>query len=368
MKVSKVPYLDLGRQNKVFERGFLKDLSKAIKGSGFVLGPAVDEFEKSFAKYLGSNFCIGVSNGTDAIEMAIRALEIGVGDEVIVPTNSFIASALGVTRAGATPVFCDSDENFHLSLDSAETLISNRTKAIIVVSLYGQLPDMNKVMNFAKRHNLKVVEDFAQAQGATFEGRFAGTFGDIGCTSFYPGKNLGALGDAGGVVTQSEDLYNKVMALRTYGSVEKYRHPTIGFNNRIDSIQAKFLTRKLEVLDQWNSQRVLLARRYNEALAAVPSLVLPATVLGANHVWHIYAVLTEQRDSLQKYLNEQGVGTIIHYPTPIHKQGAYRGCKFDEGIRVADTQAGNLLSLPLFPGMSSKEQDYVSEKVREFFS
>jgi dTDP-4-amino-4,6-dideoxygalactose transaminase len=368
MKVRKVPYLDLYRQNKSLEKYFAKDLSRAIKDSAFILGPAVEEFERSFADYLGSKFCVGVSNGTDAIEMAIRALNIGEGDEVIVPTNSFIASALGVTRAGATPVFCDSDENFHLSLSSAESMLSSRTKALVVVSLYGQLPDMNKVMEFAKRHDLKVVEDFAQAQGATFEGRSAGTFGDIGCTSFYPGKNLGALGDAGGVVTQSQDLYNKVMALRTYGGVEKYRHPTIGFNNRIDAIQAKFLTRKLEVLDQWNSQRAFLARRYDEALVGLPSLVLPKTVPGANHVWHIYAVLTEHRDSLQKYLSEQGVGTIIHYPTPIHKQGAYRDCKFDQGIRVADTQASNLLSLPLFPGMASRELDYVSEKVREFFS
>ncbi len=368
MKVSKVPYLDLGRQNKVLERSFLKDLSRVIKGSEYILGPAVDEFEKSFAKYLGSKFCIGVSNGTDAIEMAMRALEIGVGDEVIVPTNSFIASALGVTRAGATPVFCDSDENFHLSLDSAESLISNRTKAIIVVSLYGQLPDMNKVMNFAKRHNLKVVEDFAQAQGATFEGRFAGTFGDIGCTSFYPGKNLGALGDAGGVVTQSENLYNKVMALRTYGSVAKYHHPTIGFNNRLDAVQARFLSRKLELLDKWNSQRVSLAEKYSQALQGTPSLVLPATLPSAYHVWHIYPVLTEKRDSLQTYLEESGIGTIIHYPTPIHKQGAYKGSKFDKNLKNAEVQADRLLSLPLFPGMTNNELDLVVKKIKEFFS
>jgi dTDP-4-amino-4,6-dideoxygalactose transaminase len=367
-KVSSVPYLDLSRQNLKLKKWFRSDFEKSLKASSFILGEDVEKFENAFSSYLGSRFTVGVANGTDAIELAIRALGIGPGDEVIVPTNSFIASALGVTRAGAKAVFCDSDANFHIDLESAERVNGENTKAIVVVSLYGQLPNMDRVLAFAKRYGLRVVEDFAQSQGATYNSRLAGTFGDIGCTSFYPGKNLGALGDAGAVVTNSEELYNRVIALRTYGSSLKYHHPTVGFNSRLDAIQAKFLIRKLELLDSWNKERAKIAKYYSDNLSGIDGLLLPQTIHGANHVWHIYAIRTTLRDSLREYLEERGVSTLIHYPIPIHKQGAYAGSSFDEQIVEANRQGESLLSLPLFPGMLANEVAYVVDQVGSFFN
>ncbi len=366
--IKRVPYLDLSRQNKSIAPDFMNDLLESIDESKFILGDDVANFENEYSQFSNSRYVIGVANGTDAIELSVRALEIQRDDEVIVPTNSFIASALAVTRAGATPVFCDSDENFHLDLESAKRILTPRTKALIVVSLYGQLPDMDRILNFAKEHNLRIIEDFAQAQGATFRSKHAGTFGDVAGTSFYPGKNLGAIGDGGAVTTQSEEIRDRIIALRNYGSPRKYQHPTIGFNSRLDSIQARFLTRKLQHLQGWNKERQQIATKYNQELADLPGLKLPKLVEGSGHVWHIYATLSDHRDQLQKHLESNGVDTIIHYPTPIHLQGAYSGARFDKKIDVATSQSRKLLSLPLFPGMTPHEADFVIRKVREFYS
>lgn len=363
-----IPYLDLQRQNGALLEGFIKDLKSSVEGSDYILGDAVEKFESDFSEYLGSKHVVGVANGTDALELAVRALGLGQHDEVIVPANSFIASALGVTRAGAKPVFCDTDENFHIDLESARRMVSTRTKAIIVVSLYGQLPNMNKIAKFASESNLHVIEDFAQAQGATFEGKSAGTFGVIGCTSFYPGKNLGALGDGGAITTQSDEIYSRLLALRNYGSPKKYHHPIVGFNSRLDAIQAKFLSRKLTKLDKWNQERNHIADIYTTGLSGIDELKLPAVLLGSFHVWHIYAIRTPKRDELQKFLHDRGIASLIHYPVPINMQGAYMGAESDPEMALAINQSSELLSLPLFPGMTDGEASNVVEVVREFFA
>jgi dTDP-4-amino-4,6-dideoxygalactose transaminase len=364
----KVPYLDLPRQNDKIAPAFINDLIESIDESRFILGDDVARFENEYCAFSKSRFAIGVANGTDAIELSVRALEISGPDEVVIPTNSFIASALGVTRAGATPVFCDSDENFHIDLKSAERVLSDNTKAIVVVSLYGQLPNMDKVLAFSQKFNLKIIEDFAQAQGATFNLKHAGTFGDVAGTSFYPGKNLGALGDGGAVTTQDERIRDRIVALRNYGSPQKYQHPSIGFNSRLDAIQARFLSRKLRYLQVWNGERQEIAAKYNKQLAGLPDLELPKLVEGSVHAWHIYALLCDSRDELQKFLASEGVQTLIHYPTPIHLHGAYAEARYDKEIELANYHAAKLLSLPLFPGMTEFETDFVISKVREFYS
>lgn len=363
----KVPYLDLGRQNIGLAKNFSDDLLDAVQHSEFILGKSVEQFENDFSEFIGSSYTVGVANGTDAIELAIRSLKLNTDDEVLVPTNSFIASALGVSRAGSVPVLCDSDENFHLDLDSAKRMLSSKTRALVSVSLYGQLPDMEKVKNFAQENNLLIIEDFAQSQGATYLGQQAGTFGDLGCTSFYPGKNLGALGDGGAVTTQKQELYEQVLALRNYGSTKKYHHPEIGFNSRLDSIQARFLSAKLQKLNDWNAERRELAAFYLSELAGIPNLELPKVVQGSSPVWHIFAILTSKRDELREHLELRGIGTIIHYPVPIHLQGAYAKGRVDKSITNATRQSERLVSLPLFPGMSKLEIEYVVTCVREFF-
>lgn len=364
----RVPFLDLTRQNSPISEQLGQAFAEALETSGFILGSPVTDFETQFSNYLGVSSVIGVANGTDAIELAVRALDLEPGSEIIVPSNSFIASALGVTRAGFTPVFCDNDEDFLIDLNSAERMLSSKTRAIIIVSLYGQLPNMDAVANFAQAHNLYVIEDFAQAQGAKYRGKLAGSFGHISATSFYPGKNLGALGDAGCVVTDDSRLAERVRQLRNYGSEVKYHHPVIGFNSRLDSLQARFLSLKLDKLDEWNAERREISGKYLTGLSGIRDLILPRVLRNREHVWHIFAVRTKKRDELQAYLEAKGIQTIIHYPVCIPDQGAYVGSRTDEYSRKAFYYGQELLSLPMFPGITQEEQDYVISITREFFA
>ena len=310
--------------------------------------------------------CIGVANGTDALEIAMRAVGIGPDDEVIVPANTFIATALGASRAGATPVLVDIDEAHQLIDPSkVEEKITERTKAIVPVHLFGQIAPMAPILEIAKKHDLLVLEDLAQSQGARQNGRRCGGFGHIGGTSFYPGKNLGAFGDAGAVVTTSAALEKKARALRNYGSEIKYHHPETGFNSRMDPLQAAVLSAKLKRLEQWNQQRRDAAARYAAMLEGTAGVTLPFAAEGNEHVWHLYVVRVAERDRVLNALHEAGIGAGVHYPIPIHLQGAYAHLGHSEGdFPMAEKAAKEILSLPLFPEITEEQQARVVEVLK----
>lgn len=364
--VNHVPLMDLSWQAREIKNEVLDAWSEMIDSAEFILGKHVAAFEAEFTEYSGVAGAVGVANGTDALEIAVRALGIGVGDEVIVPANSFIASAIAVSRAGARPVFADClPKTYLLDPASAEAAITERTKAIMPVHLYGQVAPMEALMGVAEHAGISVIEDVAQAQGARQNGTPAGAFGAIGGTSFYPGKNLGAFGDAGAVISTSAELVARSRAIRNYGSETKYEHPEFGFNSRLDSLQAVVLSAKLRKLDEWTEQRERIAQRYSEALSDVAGLELPTVAAGNNHVWHLYVVHHEGRDQIVHELNNRGVGVGIHYPLPIHLQGTYRELGYSEGdFPVAEGSARNCFSLPIYPGMSEKGQDIVIDEVR----
>lgn len=359
-----VPLVDLGWQHREIAGEVDDGWSAVLKGTAFVLGPQVAEFESSFAEFSGVSHCIGVGSGTDALEMALRALEIGPGDEVVLPANTFIATALAVSRVGATPVLADCDPDFHLlSPETIAPVITERTKAIIPVHLYGQMAPVQEIR--AAYPNLPLIEDGAQSQGATRHGAPSGSVADIGATSFYPGKNIGAYGDAGAVLTDSDALAEQVRKLRNWGSEIKYHHPEKGFNSRLDTIQAVVLSAKLKRLENWNGMRQEAANFYAGLLGGSgiePPLVLP----GNNHVWHIYLVEVDERDRVLGELNAAGVGAGIHYPVPIHLQGAYANLGKGVGsFPNAERLAERALSLPMYPGISREDQEYVVARLLE---
>ena len=341
--------------------------ARVLGNTSFILGAEVAEFEASFARFVGVPHCIGVANGTDALELALRALGIGAGDEVVVPTNSFIASALAISRAGATPVFVDCEaETLLLDVADVERKLTPRTRAVMPVDLFGQAAPVEKLAPLLEGRRIAVVEDAAQAQGAERNGRAAGSLGDVAATSFYPGKNLGAYGDAGAVVTASDEIAKRVRALRNYGSEVKYHHPETGFNSRLDTLQAVVLNAKLARLAGWNAARRSAAERYHELLADVPGLKLPATLPGNQHVWHLYVVRVPRRDAVLARLNEAGIGAGIHYPVPIHLQGAYRQRGHGTGdFPVAERAAGEMLSLPMFAEITPAQQERIAKALRE---
>ena len=359
--VGPVPLVDLAIQHEQVATEVDVAFQRILANGSYVLGPDVAEFEAEFAAYSGALYCAGVANGTDAIELALRAFDIGPGDEVIIPANTFVATAGAVRRCGATPVLVDCDPE-HLLLDPAgiESRITSRTRAIVPVHLYGQLAPMKEIVAIAARHGLRVVEDAAQAQGAEHDGRRAGTWGDAAATSFYPGKNLGAYGDAGAVLTSSDAVAESVYALRNHGSTVKYQHPALGFNSRMDTMQAAVLRAKLRRLDDWNAQRNQAAELYSELLAARPEVTLPVTLPGNRHVWHLYVVQVAERDRVLAELNAAGVGAGIHYPVPVHLHGAYVDLGHCAGdFPVAEAAADRIISLPLYPGITFEQQDWV---------
>lgn len=356
-----VPLVDLAIQHREVAAEVAQRLEHVFSAGSYVLGPPVVEFESEFAAYSGVAHCVGVANGTDAIELALRAVGVGYGDEVIIPANTFVATAGAVSRAGAVPVLVDCDPRY-LLIDPAaiEERISNRTRAIVPVHLYGQLAPMEQIIEIAARHGIPVVEDAAQAQGAERAGRRAGAWGDAAATSFYPGKNLGAYGDAGAVVTRSDSIAQSMYGLRNHGSTVKYVHPELGFNSRLDSMQAAVLSAKLPRLDAWNRQRQEAAELYSVLLADQPGVTLPSATPGNVHVWHLYVIQVADRDRVLTELNAAGIGAGIHYPVPVHLHGAYAHLGYTPGdFPVAEATASRILSLPLFPGITAEQQEQV---------
>ncbi len=364
-----IPLVDLKSQLKFIKKEALEKVESILDKCNFILGDEVSQFEKEFAAYINAKYCIGVANGTDALHLSIRAANIGHGDEVIVPANTFIATALGVTLAGATPVFVDINEkNFLLDVNQAKRQITSKTKAIIPVHLYGRMMDLTELQALAQKHQLTIIEDAAQAHGARLNGKYAGTIGVMGCFSFYPGKNLGAFGDGGLIATNSDEIYDKVIALRNYGSPKKYHHPVIGFNSRLDTLQAAFLSIKLKFLDQYNNARYEAATKYVESLNSISDIILPEIPPKGSHVFHLFVIRTSRRDELLQYLNDKGIGAGIHYPIPIHLQGAYKNLGYTEGsFPVTEKLAKEILSLPIFPEISDEQIKYITDHIKKYF-
>jgi len=345
---------------------------RRVMGSGwYILGEEVEAFEEEFSAYLGAKHCIGVGNGLEALHLVIRGYDIGPGDEVIVPANTYIATWLAVSYAGALPVPVEPDPaTYNIAPARIEAAITSRTKAILPVHLYGQAADMDPIMAIAQKYHLKVVEDCAQAQGACYRGRKAGVLGDAAGFSFYPGKNLGAYGDAGAVVTNDDALARRVRSLRNYGSQKKYYNDEKGFNSRLDPLQAAFLRVKLGHLDEWNQRRQTIAHRYLERLQSVHGLVLPYVPSWADPIWHIFVIRHARRDDLQKHLSRNGIGTLIHYPVPPHLSTAYHELGLRTGaFPITEELANTVLSLPIGPHLRMDSVDEVIEAIKtlEYF-
>jgi len=361
-----IPPVDLRLQHREVAEEIARGFEAVLSDTSFILGRAVTDFEKAYAEFTGARHCIGVANGTDALELALRAAGADAETEVLVPANTFIATALAVARAGARPVLVDCDPDFYLmDVEQAAARVTRRTRFIMPVHLYGQMAPTERLDALAAANGLAIIEDAAQAQGARRRGRMAGTWGLAAGTSFYPGKNLGAYGDAGAVTTSSDDLAKRIRALRNYGSEVKYHHPETGFNSRLDSLQAVVLSAKLKRLGAWNAARQDAARRYDALLANVPGVTLPRTLDGNDHVYHLYVVRVPNRDDVLKRLNADGVGAQIHYPVPIHLQGAFQHLGQGEGsFPVAEKAAREILSLPMFPGITAEQQGRVADSLR----
>ena len=363
----KIQFVDLLRQYHDLKPEMDAAMLRAIGRGDFILGEDVREFEKEFAAFNQVPHCVGVADGTDALHLALLALGIGPGDEMIVPTHTYIASALAISNTGARPVFVDCEPDYYsVDVKAIERALTPRTKAIMPVHLYGHPADMDPILQIAKDRKLAVVEDTAQGHGATYKGRLCGTMGDIGCFSFYPGKNLGAYGDGGAVVTRDAGLAEKISLLRNYGQKVKYVHTMKGFNSRLDTVQAAILRVKLPHLAKWNDQRRAAAARYGELLAGT-KLGLPKLALYANPVWHLYVVQTDNREGLQKALDAANVSHGIHYPIPVHLQEAYRELGHKQGdFPVTEALAPRILSLPMFPEIRPDEIESVAGAVRKF--
>ncbi len=366
---SPIPLVDLKTQYESLKDEIVPQVENVFATTQFILGTPVQTFEKDFAAYCGAPFCVGVASGTDALHLALRALGIGPGDEVLTAANTFIATALAIAYAGATPVLADVDPHtFNLDLEALEARITPRTKAILPVHLYGRVLDMERLMAIAGKHGLKVVEDACQAHGAKLNGKRAGTFGTMGCFSFYPGKNLGAYGDGGALVTSDEAVHDTLLRLRNYGSTQKYVHDVLGFNSRLDSVQAAVLNVKLPHLDGWNRARLEKARAYNRELAAVGDLILPDIPEDDSHVFHLYVIRTEKRDALLAHLNANGIGAGIHYPHPVYAHGAFSHLSVrPEAFPVTERICKEICSLPLFPEMQDAQLKRVTQTIRDFY-
>ena len=350
----KVPFLDLRAAYLELKPEIDAAIARVLDSGWYILGPEVEAFESEWAEYCGASHAVGVGNGLDALTLALRALEIGPGDEVIVPSNTYIATWLAVSAVGATPVPVEPDlSTYNIDPALIPVAITPRTKALLPVHLYGQPADLDPILALARTHNLAVVEDAAQAHGARYKGKRIGAHGDVVCWSFYPGKNLGAMGDAGAVTTSRADLADRIRVLRNYGSREKYVNEVKGLNSRLDPIQAAVLRVKLKVLDEWNARRCRIAALYTHELARSP-LHLPHSPGWAEPVWHLYVVRSSERDALQKRLSAAGIGTLIHYPIPPHHQSAFARHS-DANHPIAEYLAHEQLSLPIGPQLLQKE-------------
>ncbi len=357
----KVPFLDLAAQQREIADEVLPVWKQQFESAAFIGGPEVAAFEAEYADYIGVGHCVGVGNGTDAIEIALRAVGIGRGDEVILPANTFIATAEAVSRIGAVPVLVDVDDDY-LLIDPAavEAAVTQRTRAIIPVHLFGQTAPVEALAPIADKHDLVIVEDAAQSQGASSAAGRAGALGRIAATSFYPGKNLGAAGDAGAVMTDNPVAADFARNVSAHGSTSRYVHDRIGFNSRLDAIQATELRAKLRRLDKWNGARQAVAARYSELLAEIPGVRVPAIRPGNEDVWHLYVVRVAERDRVLAEMTAAGIGAAIHYPTPVHLSAAYADLGHTKGeFPVAEAASESILSLPMFPHLAEEQQMWV---------
>lgn len=363
----KIPFVSFAAMQKEIKNDIVTKFEEMYDKAYYIQGEEYDNFNNSFAEYCNCKYGVGVGNGLDALMLILRAYGIGAGDEVIVPSNTFIATALAVTYVGATPVFVEPIlEEYNINPDLIEEKINNKTKAIMAVHLYGQCCDMDRINAIAKKHNLKVIEDAAQAHGALYKGKKCGSLGDAAAFSMYPGKNLGALGDGGMVVTNDEELAIKVRALCCYGSDYKYHHIYKGVNSRLDEIQAGFLDIKLKHLDKWNENRNYIANRYLRGINN-DKIKLPVVNKDNYHVWHVFAIRCDKRDELEKYLNDNGISTNKHYPTPMHLQGAYEDLNIKEGeLPLAEEISNTELSIPMYYGITDEEIDYIINIINKF--
>jgi len=404
-----IPFLDLKTQFREIEHEVLPMVKEAMENAAFIGGPQVSGFETEFAAFCESKYCAGVNSGTDAIRFALMAAGVGPGDEVITVPHTFIATTEAISQVGARPVFVDIDpKTYNMDPKKLEEYLTRRLgvgststqkqepstqhpahstrhpasgtqhqepglqqqpKAVLPVHIYGQPADMDPILEIAKKNNLVVIEDACQAHGSLYKGRKAGSMGLVGCFSFYPGKNLGAYGEGGAVVTQSEEIASKIRMIRDHGQAKKYYHDLEGYNGRLDAIQAGVLRIKLKRLANWNESRRRNAQYYNELLSQIKGVTVPREMDGCRHVYHLYVILVDDRDGLQKYLNEKGVGTGLHYPVPLHLQKAYADRGYKEGdFPVTESVAKRLLSLPMFPELTKAQIEYVAQNIRDFMS
>lgn len=355
------------------DRGFYKyqeefeaKALEVLRSGRYVLGGEVEAFEKEFAQFTGSQYCVGLASGLDALWLAFRVLGIGQGDEVIVQANTYIASVMGITINGATPVFVEPDEYFNMDAEQIEEKITDKTKAILAVHLYGQASRMDRIVELCRKYDLRLVEDCAQSHGACYEGKMTGTFGDIGCFSFYPSKNLGGFGDGGAIVTDDKDLAAAMKMYRNYGSEKRYYNKVVGANSRLDELQAGLLRVRLEHLAELTEERRRLAARYSEKIQN-PKLLLPKVREKADSVWHQYVVRCGERDALAAWLEEREIGTLIHYPIPPHLSEAYAYLHYTKGsFPITESYAESVLSIPMYNGMTEEEQDTVIEALNRF--
>lgn len=361
-----VPYLNLHRMHQEIEREIQQAIDTVIASEWYILGEQLTAFEIEYANFCGTKYCLGVGNGLDALHIILKAYGIGEGDEVILPANTFIATALAVSYAGATPILVDADEQtYNIDVKQIEQKITDKTKAIIAVHLYGRIADMKAIRNIADKYKLYVIEDAAQAHGAVWDGKRAGNLGDAAGFSFYPGKNLGALGDAGAITTNDESLYKKAKALRNYGSKQKYHHVYKGFNSRMDEIQAAVLRVKLKYLESWTRERQKTAQFYLENIKNA-NIELP-TKSSQDNVWHVFPVFCKERERLQTYLTEMKISTQIHYPIPVHLQEAYLDLGYKTGdFPISESLAKREISIPLWCGMTEEEQKKVVDALNSF--
>jgi dTDP-4-amino-4,6-dideoxygalactose transaminase len=366
MSAEGIPLVDLGLQHAQVATEVERGFAEVMASGAFIGGPAVTAFEQEYAELVGVRHCIGVANGTDAIELALRACGIGAGDEVILPANTFVATAEAVVRAGAVPVLVDVDKDFLLlDTEAVSAAVSRSTRALIPVHLFGQTAPIEQLEQLVADSDLVLIEDAAQAQGALRHDHPAGSFGHASATSFYPGKNLGAYGDAGAVLTNDDSIARRVRLLGNHGSAAKYRHDELGFNSRLDTLQAVVLRAKLARLATWNEQRRAAADRYDELLGDVADVRLPGRLPGNIDVWHLYVVRVPDRDAVLLRLNQAGIGAGVHYPVPVHLQQAFTSLGWGPGsFPVAEAAAGEILSLPLFPGITPGQQERVADALR----
>lgn len=363
-----VKFLDLNRVHSKYSEEIENSIISAVRSNNFILGPSLHTFEKAYAQYCNSTHCLGVGNGLDALTISLKALGISAGDEVIIPSNTFIATALAVSAVGAKPVLVDPDpKTFNITSKGISNHLSKLTKAIIPVHLFGQACEMQDIIDLARSENLFVIEDNAQSQGAKYKGKPTGSFGILNCTSFYPGKNLGAFGDGGAITTNSNDLFELISKFRNYGSTIKYHHDILGTNSRLDELLASALIVKLKYLDEQNHQRNIIANTYNSLLSNLNEIALPYVFPDSTHVYHLFVIKANRRDELQSYLKSKGVHTMIHYPIPIHKQLAYKNA-FSGNFPIAEMLSNEILSLPIYPGLSENEVHYVCETIKLFYN